>query len=199
MGTVKRFKSFAAFQAALSRDMVKLQSRLYTATLKAAQVGAKAAAFRVPVAFGELKQSIRAESTASGARVIADAPHAAPVEFGSRPHWPPLEPLVKWVRLRGAQGISGSRKVRNSGAPKWVRDRLKEYERGGRQGARQRLPAGGVGARSPVDAPAQVARAIQAAIAARGTPPTFFMRMAIPQVQAALDEFVKKALRQDAD
>lgn len=35
------------------------------------------------------------------ALVIPDVPYAAPVEYGSKPHWAPIEPLKAWAALKG--------------------------------------------------------------------------------------------------
>jgi hypothetical protein len=48
---------------------------------------------------GTLKSSVHVEALPNGSpRIVIDAPHAAQVELGSRPHTPPLAPLVEWVR-----------------------------------------------------------------------------------------------------
>lgn len=50
---------------------------------------------------GALRQSAHAEISEYGhAALICDAPYAAMVEVGSRPHWMPLEPLLKWVQVK---------------------------------------------------------------------------------------------------
>jgi hypothetical protein len=62
---------------------------------------------RVPVgASSGLKESgqVRPEKTALGAdfawtMVIYDAPYAAYVHEGTRPHFPPVDALVRWVQL----------------------------------------------------------------------------------------------------
>jgi hypothetical protein len=56
---------------------------------------------RAAVNTGELKRSIRTEMTAKGAIVSVDAPHAAWVEYGTRPHRPPLQPMEDWVKQKG--------------------------------------------------------------------------------------------------
>lgn len=49
---------------------------------------------------GRLRNSIRIESFADGlARGVGtDLDYAKPVEMGSRPHFPPLEPIRQWCR-----------------------------------------------------------------------------------------------------
>lgn len=54
-----------------------------------------------PVAFEELRDSGHVVPRADGALILFDAPHAAAVEVGSRPHRPPVDPLIRWAELRG--------------------------------------------------------------------------------------------------
>lgn len=53
------------------------------------------------VAHGTLKDSVRAHNLADGAFVAIEAPHADAVEHGSRPHWPPIQPLIDWALVKG--------------------------------------------------------------------------------------------------
>lgn len=63
-----------------------------------------------PTAMGALRQSITAAEPLQLAHnviglVSTSIAHAAPVEFGTRPHWAPLQPLIDWVVQRDlAQG-----------------------------------------------------------------------------------------------
>jgi hypothetical protein len=50
---------------------------------------------------GELKRSIKVNKTRNGASVSVDAPHAPFMEFGTRPHFPPIGPLAEWVYRKG--------------------------------------------------------------------------------------------------
>jgi hypothetical protein len=50
---------------------------------------------------GELKQSVNARNLPDGSVVSVDAPHAPFIEYGTRPHMPPIEPLVEWARRKG--------------------------------------------------------------------------------------------------
>ena len=54
-----------------------------------------------PMDTGELSRSVRTTPTAEGALVTVDAPHAAFVEFGTLPHYPPLRPLADWAYRKG--------------------------------------------------------------------------------------------------
>ena len=134
----------------------------------------------LPIAFGELQRSLKV-TTKGGVQIIADAPHAAPVETGSRPHWPPLAPLVAWVKKRGAQGLS-KRKPRGTTSAiqaKSVAGMIKAMEQGG-----------------SVDtgAPEQIARAIQRSIARSGTKPHWYMRSAMPEITSYLDIQIRIAI-----
>lgn len=54
-----------------------------------------------PVDRGVFRASFKAERAPDGATLFSDAPHAAFVEYGCRPHWAPLAPLLAWVKRRG--------------------------------------------------------------------------------------------------
>lgn len=45
-------------------------------------------------------QSVRETSLANGARLAVDAPHAAFIEFGTRPFFAPIGPLFEWAKRR---------------------------------------------------------------------------------------------------
>jgi hypothetical protein len=54
---------------------------------------------------GQLRQSVKRAPTKNGAQVYVDAPHFPFIEFGTRPHMPPLEPLIVWAaRKFGVDG-----------------------------------------------------------------------------------------------
>ncbi len=50
---------------------------------------------------GELRQSVASQRIEGGARLYVDAPHAAIMELGTRPFWPPQEPLAEWALRKG--------------------------------------------------------------------------------------------------
>jgi len=171
-------KLFARHQAGVAKSLV-------TAARRTAKSGKGIVADNVPVAFGELRRSLADEPTATGARIVAEAPHAAAVEVGSRPHTPPLEPLIRWVKLRAAQGLLSERQLAKkrgsttAGHAHAVAGRLKSMEHGGAL---------------DVEAPRRIAFAIQRKIAREGTLPSWFARRSIAPVVRALDGFVKQAL-----
>lgn len=65
------------------------------------------------VAFGHLRASIGSEVQISRTAIegvvgtnlgSGKVGYAQPVEFGTRPHWPPLQPLIEWVRVKQLAG-----------------------------------------------------------------------------------------------
>ena len=54
-----------------------------------------------PIVFkGELARSIQARVTGFRGIVGAEAKHAPFVEFGTKPHFPPIAPLERWAQLK---------------------------------------------------------------------------------------------------
>lgn len=136
----------------------------------------------VPIAFRELADSIVANADS----VVADAPHADAVEIGSRPHVSPLAPLIAWVKLRGMQGLRQISRLKKLKGPSTLSQALSVaamFRKAERNGALS------------IDTPEQIARAIQAAIARKGTRPHRYMMKAIPFAAQALYEEVSEAVK----
>jgi len=73
--------------------------RVQNALLSAAEAGVPVIVRAAPNDMGELRRSVHAIRVSQGeSRLLVDAPHAGIVEAGSRPHTPPLAPLIAWVR-----------------------------------------------------------------------------------------------------
>jgi hypothetical protein len=51
---------------------------------------------------GSITHEVSGDPTAEGilGAVYSPLAYAAPVELGTRPHWPPLDPLIDWVRAK---------------------------------------------------------------------------------------------------
>lgn len=185
-----KVKSLAELHSVIRRDLRGRQKAVEKAIARTATQGARHVRRNVPVAHGELRNSVQA---VDGHRIVADAPHAAPVETGSRPHWPPLAPLVKWVKLRGMQGLTTpKRQARLPGT-------TTKLHAGSVAGAiRAHSVATGYadwqGGATSVEAPEAVARAIQAAIAKHGTKPHWYMRGSVPAVEDILDREIRRGL-----
>jgi len=92
-----------------------------------------------PIVFrGELARSIQATVSAMKGKVVAGAKHAPFVEFGTRPHFPPVAPLERWAATKlGSAGLGFviARKIAERGTKAQpffepaVDDSLKDIER----------------------------------------------------------------------
>jgi hypothetical protein len=204
---------------AIRRDFRARQTRVKGAVRKAArQTRNYVARETVPRAFAELAGSIHVEDGKPGfSKVIADAPHAGAVENGSRPHRPPLEPLLAWVQLRGLQSITDTGMLRRTSSKSWstisgktqsavasrhaaraIGEALKSRtgSKAGLTAWRRRALLGTLvrGAKISDPATVAVARAIQHKIAKVGTKPFKYMMQGIYPCIAFLDEYVRQAL-----
>lgn len=186
--------SFAELGRHLNALLKKKEARIKKALESTAKYGAKQIAILAPIAFEDLKESIHVY----GSTIVVDAPHAAAVEMGSRPHTPPLEPLIKWVKLRGMQGLTATGKVKSvpkvtfGSVPLETGQRRADFH--SRTVARAiRAFRFGKGAIS-ANAPEYVARAIQKAIMISGTKPTFFVRNSLPAIEQELLSNLKEAM-----
>jgi hypothetical protein len=192
MASTAVFHDFGSFAKAFEADMRRNDKRMVGACTKAIQRTAAHLRRHIPVAFGELRDHVREE----GARLWVDAPHAAAVEFGSRPHWMPLEPLLKWVKLRGFQGLaSASARKRLPGTTTMghaenIAEQLANQRRGG--------PIGPERSSTALSGVIDIARGIQVAIAVKGTKPQHYMAKAEPFALKFLGIEIKKALREAA-
>jgi hypothetical protein len=208
---IQFFTSISAAMRKIANDNKIRDGRVRRAVGKAAAKTAIVVRRDIaPRAFGELAGSIYSVDHNNGiAEVVADAPYAEAVERGSRPHLPPLAPIVKWVRLRGLQGITKKGTVRQNlrlpsnkmGAQeigtRYARTQIGHLIQkavGGSKRASAKWRANAeLGAVDP--ATIAVAEAIRHKIAVNGTKPFFYMRAGIPTAHAALDSLVKQALK----
>lgn len=73
------------------------------------------------VHMGRLRSSIKVRSKASGKvwEIYTNVNYAKAVEFGSRPHFPPIAPLSDWSRKKLGQdlGFVIARKIAREGTP----------------------------------------------------------------------------------
>lgn len=176
--------SLSELTALMRKHLREREKRVRAAARKAAKKGVSILKRKVPVAHGEIRESVHADDTL----IVVDAPHAAAVNNGSRPHTPPLGPLVEWVRLRGMQGLQTERQLSRlpgtstKESALGVAAMLREHE------------VRGPGGYSHADAAVQVARAIQQAIRRRGTKPHHFVEKAMPELRALLGAEINAAL-----
>jgi hypothetical protein len=182
--------SLRELERLVRKHAVQRQKRIERAVERTARASAQyVRTDTVPVAFSELRDSIHVEVLGPGhVRVIADAPHAAAVEVGSRPHWVPIEPLVRWVKLRGFQGlVSPAQRARLPGST------TEQHALDIKADLAIRSMRRGDGSNS-VDDPLKIARSIAAAIAKSGTRPQWYMRRALPFVHETLAAQISAAL-----
>lgn len=195
MTTVRRLKS-SEFAEQFARDIAAIRTRLVAAAHETASTGAKLVAQGAPNAFGELADGIVPIELSNGAKIRSTAPHSAAVEVGSRPHMPPVAPLVRWVKLRGMQGLEKGAK----GAPRAVARMLRGQEKTRVEGTEIRSGPNAGSIRftqsrySDVDAAEKVAWAIAMGIKRRGTKPTWFVRSYLPEIRAILGANVRAQL-----
>jgi hypothetical protein len=177
----------------IAQDLERLTGRIKIGLAGAAIDGAHIVAQAAPVAFGELRHSIRADVTAfleGKTYVRVSAPHAGAVEEGSRPHHVPLEALIRWVKLRGAQGITARGKVKAPSARAWGSSTARHAHVIASQ-----IHAAEKDGSVELEAITGIAKAIQDAIAKHGTKPHWFVRSSLPKLRQQLDRRMKKAVR----
>lgn len=95
------------------RDRIgELAGDLHGAAMRGLRAGAKAGVDVVreeidatsphpPIATGGMRDSVTYAPTATGVQLYVDSPHAIYMEAGTRPHFPPIAPLVEWVKVKG--------------------------------------------------------------------------------------------------
>lgn len=178
-------------EARVAADMAQLQRDLEDAVNHTAHEAAEIIKTRVPVAFGDLQGSVHGEHM----KTVVDAPHAAAVEIGSRPHVPDMARLIAWVKLRGKQGINRHGRVRHPKQPTF------KYGRGGGNTRNHALAVAhelksmeSSNGSLDIDAPERVAQRISQAIQKGGTKPHWYVRSSLPTIRVALKTEIRKAL-----
>jgi len=174
---------YEALQGILEKEARELAERMRVARVVAASQGVKQVQPRIPKAFGHLRDSV--EATENG--ITVTAPHAAAVEIGTRPHYPDIEALTRWVKLRGMQGLTPRGRVR-----KRIKNLDPKSAKQAQSVARQLKSLRAGSKYSLVDAPRQIAEAIAKRIQKFGTKPVFYMRSSVPSIAANLIRLVRK-------
>jgi hypothetical protein len=193
MGGTTRVKSLGELRRVLKRDLKAKERAFDKARKRAARRAVAYVQKNMPVAFGETRATVHLK----GFSVVVDAPWAAALERGSRPHWMPLEPLIKWVKLRGFQGLASAKsQARMPGTTTAahaarVAGQLANADSGYSDGNDGFTTWSHSSKRSDASGPVQVAKAIQLAIALKGTKPTWFMRDSV--ARGFLREEIRKA------
>lgn len=173
--------------------------RVLNAIHEAAHLGAEVVAKAAPMDQGGIKLSTHAEIQNGVSRIVSDAPHAVIMESGSRPHTPPLKPLIAWVN-RHKKTLSGTKKTirvrRKNGAFARARRQFKKLLRS--LGLKNRSPAKAKRKPSPELTDKQIeqiARAIQFKIARDGTKPTLYTKRQLPRLRRILGVLIKKRIK----
>lgn len=163
--------------ARIREDDEKRRKAIWSAVVEATHLGLEVIIKDAPKDTKELVRSGHVVLTNTGTEIVFDAPHAVVVELGSRPHMPPLEPLVEWVKRHATKlGIGKAPTFRYSkkeGPP--TRKRMARYL--------ERFAdwEGEV---------VKVAQAIRYKIARDGTRPTHFVRSKLPKLARILRELI---------
>lgn len=95
------------FKRAVVRGLRRSAKRLERYTVQ--EIGK--AEPRPAVDTGSLRQSVDTTYVEDGAIVTVSAPHAAFMEYGTRPFRPPLNPLIEWAKRKGLASSDEEAKV----------------------------------------------------------------------------------------
>jgi hypothetical protein len=173
---MSEFTDANALAQAIIRDQQLVKDRVIQALRDAAMIcHALAADKSVEIvsksdgATGRFIQSWHVNEVENGAELINDAPYAAIVEYGSRPHWPPFRPIFDYMgRVMGipTSGVPNGGKYDMSDLPIFKSEPALEQVR-------------------------QAAYSVALAISLSGTKP----RHILSGLQQAFDEVVKERLQ----
>lgn len=113
---------------ALRNEIQRNMKATIAASRETARQAERIVVIASPVDQGFFKEAWSVHNIVKGAELRNDAPHAAIVEEGSRPHMPPREPIRQWL-IRNIENIGLSRLeeglsaplVDNSGKPRKVK------------------------------------------------------------------------------
>ena len=100
---MKRYRcaSLRDFKELYRRHTKKREEEILAARDRTAKRALVRLKERAPRALGSLADSLELVLTEKTARIISDAPHFRAVDDGSRPHFPPIAPLLEWCALKG--------------------------------------------------------------------------------------------------
>lgn len=117
MGMGGTFRNVRDFEKKFRADMKHLTKKLDGALHKAAERAADRARERAPKgATLQLSEGIQAV----GLRVVSTAPYSLAVELGSRPHMPPVAPILAWVIAKGFAGVGPNGKAQTPESIAWA-------------------------------------------------------------------------------
>ena len=99
------------FAAVLKQDEEARKKAIIRGVHLAIEASAEVIRNAAPEDLGNLKKSVRPVIQGDGGYVVVDAPYAAAVELGSRPHWVPFAALLPWC-IRHSSPEEGPRFAR---------------------------------------------------------------------------------------
>lgn len=174
----------AVFRANERARNKRSQGAILEAAIEGAETVVVPAAIAAAKDTGRLAASIEARRIDGTPTILADAPYAGVIEGGSRPHFPPLQPLIDWVRRHAEKFEIEKPKGRRPGIGV------------ARTARAQRRKEGLLAAHDEFEKKIEaIARAIQHKIGEQGSPPHWFMRNSLPKLNAILKTNVERALR----
>lgn len=138
-----------------------------TGAFRAALRGVRLVAEDTPVDEGIARSGWQAQRTEDGAELFNDVPYVGVLEMGSRPHRPPLRPILEWVVRKFGADLENTKASRRS------------FEDMGD------VSSEAVG----------IAMAVVDKIAREGTEPNWMVRNNIPKLTELLQEEVERMLR----
>lgn len=174
----------AFVRSSVKRNLDAVRRGVRNGLLRGATVLSKAG----PVDQGILKNAWKIVASEGGMpALVNDAPHAGIVERGARPHMPPLEPILEWVK-RHLRAF-GLRPPRFS-APK--QGPLRSEKAYARRAASVQHHVEGVA--DFEDDVLALAEAIRWKIFKFGLPPSYFVRDSLPKLRDLVREEIESAL-----
>ncbi len=184
---------------ALERGQRNIRKECDKAVMRTAEKAVRPIKRRVPVAFGELRDSVQAYPRGKNGHPVTavEAPHAGAVEIGSAPHKPNFERLLAWVKLRGLQSLTKRGRLRKRALKSWGFNSAYQVPRIGRmfKGAIVKGKGGrnGHGRYSPTDTPEMIAQQISKGIEKHGTKPHWYVRESLGEISQILSEEMSAA------
>ena len=104
---IARSLTLAEFEKELGRLPSELEDAIVRGLRSASQrgVGVMVEAIVTSKPFpavdtGFLARSVESQNVPGGGVIVVDAPHAAVIDNGARPFWPPAAPLIEWANRK---------------------------------------------------------------------------------------------------
>jgi HK97 gp10 family phage protein len=96
-------------------DPMLIKGPVMSMLSKQGEMGAEVARRKAPKDTGKLRASIKAVRKGLRSVVTVGVPYGAFVEFGTRPHFPPVSALAGWAKRKGMQPILAAMAIAKHG------------------------------------------------------------------------------------